>query len=60
MNNRKFAIWLATNGYTQRRLADELGLNGDTLTNYKKRERFPKWFALALKGIEAETMEAAK
>lgn len=60
MNNRNFAIWLATHGYTQRRLAAELGINEDSITNYKKRQRFPKWFSLALKGIEAKKIEAAE
>lgn len=52
MNNHAFEIWLAVNRYTQRQLAIELGVTPDTITNWKRNEHYPKWFTLALKGLE--------
>ena len=52
MTNHEFEIWLATWRYKQKQVAEELGITADTICNFKKRERYPKWFALALKGLE--------
>ena len=52
MNNRDFAIWLATHGHTQRSLAEKLGLTEQTISTYKRNNNFPQWFKLALKGLE--------
>lgn len=52
MTNHKFEIWLAVNRYTQRQLAIELGVTPDTITNWKRNEHYPRWFVLALRGLE--------
>ena len=53
MTNKQFHIWLATNDINQKELAEKLGLNPDTITNYKK-AHFPPIFVLALAGLQIE------
>lgn len=52
MTVKQFKIWLVTNGYTQKSLADKLKINERTITNYVSSERFPFVFVLALVAIE--------
>ena len=52
MTNHQFAIWLATWQYKQRQVADKLGITEQTLSTYKRNESYPKWFMLALNGLE--------
>ena len=54
MTNHQFAIWLATWKYTQRQVADKLGITERTLSTYKRNENYPKWFVLALRGLETK------
>ena len=54
MTNHKFAIWLATWQCTQRQVAYELGITEQTLSTYKRNENYPKWFVLALRGLETK------
>ena len=54
MTNHQFAIWLATWQYTQRQVADEFGITEQTLSTYKRNENYPKWFVLALRGLETK------
>lgn len=54
MTNHHFAIWLATWQYTQRQVADEFGITEQTLSTYKRNENYPKWFVLALRGLETK------
>lgn len=54
MTNHQFAIWLATWRYTQRQVADEFGITEQTLSTYKRNENYPKWFLLALRGLETK------
>lgn len=54
MTNHKFEIWLATWRYNQKQIAEEFGISADTISNYKRNEHYPKWFALALKGLETK------
>lgn len=54
MTNHQFAIWLATWQYTQRQVADEFGITEQTITMYKRNENYPKWFVLALRGLETK------
>lgn len=49
-----FDIWLVTYKYTQRSLAKKLAISAQTITTYKKNERFPKLFITALTGLESE------
>ena len=52
MTNKDFKVWLAKNDINQKELAAKLGINPDTISNYK-RNRFPKIFILALEGINS-------
>ena len=54
MTNHQFAIWLATWQCTQRQVAYELGITEQTLSAYKRNENYPKWFVLALRGLETK------
>lgn len=54
MNAHGFEIWCATNKFTQRKVAEELGITPNTITIYKRNNHFPKWFPLALKTLEAK------
>lgn len=54
MTNHQFAIWLATWQYTQRQVADKLGITERTLSTYKRNENYPRWFVLALRGLETK------
>lgn len=54
MTNHQFAIWLATWQYTQRKVADEFGITEQTMSIYKRNENYPKWFVLALRGLETK------
>ena len=51
MTKQQFKIWLITNDYTIKRLAEILGITEKTIYNYQS-TRFPRWFKLALKGLE--------
>ena len=53
MTKRDFKIWLATHGYTVKRLAERLCITEVTIYNYQK-QRFPELFRMALKGLEHE------
>lgn len=53
MNTHDFNIWLATHRYTQRQLAKALDITEATITTYKRNDRFPVIFQLALKGLVA-------
>lgn len=52
MTVRDFKIWLVINGYTQKSLAERLGLTERTIANYVAAGRFPVVFQQALKGLE--------
>jgi hypothetical protein len=54
MTNHQFDIWLATWQYTQRKVADEFGKTEQTLSTYRRNNNYPKWFALALRGLETK------
>lgn len=54
MDNTDFKIWLIKNDHTQATLAVKLEITPRTITNYKKLNKFPRLFELALKGIESE------
>ena len=54
MTNHQFAVWRAIWQYTQRQVADELGISEQTLCSYKRNENYPKWFVLALRGLETK------
>ena len=51
MTKYEFKIWLTTNGYTIKRLAERLCITEVTIYNYQK-QRFPEIFVMALKGLE--------
>ena len=51
MTKHEFKIWLATHGYTIKRLASRLQVTEVTIYNYQ-RHRFPELFVMALKGLE--------
>ena len=51
MTKHEFKVWLATHGYTIKRLAERLHVTEVTIYNYQK-QRFPEIFKLALKGLE--------
>ena len=51
MTKHEFKIWLATHGYTIKRLAARLQVTEVTIYNYQK-QRFPELFVMALKGLE--------
>lgn len=52
MTVRDFKIWLVINDYTQRSLAERLGMTERTIANYVSSGRFPVVFQEALKGLE--------
>lgn len=52
MTVQEFKIWLVTNGYTQRSLAERLNISDRTISNYVSSGTFPTVFVMALKGIE--------
>ena len=52
MTVKQFKIWLVTNGYTQKSLAEKLKITERTVTNYVSTGRFPFVFVLALVAIE--------
>ena len=51
MYKKDFKIWLITNDYTIKTLSETLGITEKTIYNYQA-TRFPRWFKLALKGLE--------
>ena len=53
MNKKDFKIWLINHDYTIKTLSETLGITEKTIYNYQS-TRFPKWFKLALKGLEHE------
>ncbi len=52
MTVKQFKIWLVTNGYTQKSLADKLKITDRTVSNYVSVGRFPYIFVLALVAVE--------
>jgi len=54
MDTKKFRIWLIENDYTQAMIAESFGLTENTISNYCKNNRFPRWFKFALRGLENE------
>lgn len=54
MTVKQFKIWLVTNGYTQKSLAEKLGITERTISNYVNSERFPFTFVLSLVAIERD------
>lgn len=51
MNKKDFKIWLINHDYTVKTLSEAFGITEKTIYNYQS-TRFPKWFILALKGLE--------
>ena len=51
MNKKDFKIWLINHDYTIKTLSETLGITEKTIYNYQL-TRFPRWFKLALKGLE--------
>lgn len=51
MDNKQFLIWLATNGYTQEKLAKRLAITPQTITRYKRDGVYPEVFIMALVGL---------
>ena len=51
MTQHDFKIWLVTNRFTQRQIAERFGVTEQTLVNYGNRNRYPRWFPLALRGL---------
>ena len=51
MTTKEFKIWLIANDHTIKTLSEALGITEKTIYNYQS-TRFPKWFTLALKGLE--------
>ena len=51
MNKKDFKIWLINHDYTIKTLSEALGITEKTIYNYQS-TRFPKWFKLALNGLE--------
>ena len=52
MNKAQFKFWLADNGWTQKDLASVTEVSEKTISTYCKKNKFPKVFELALKGLE--------
>lgn len=50
MIQHDFKIWLVTNKFTQRQIAERFGVTEQTLVNYGNRNRY-RWFPLALMGL---------
>lgn len=51
MDKKDFKIWLINHDHTIKTLSEALGITEKTIYNYQS-TRFPKWFRLALKGLE--------
>lgn len=57
LTKRQFKIWLVTNGYTQKTLAEKLGITDVTISKYNRIERYPKLFIIALKALERDSVD---
>ena len=51
MTKTDFKVWLVTNGYTQKLLAEKLGLTEATIVTYNRNGRYPIIFQYALRGL---------
>jgi transcriptional regulator with XRE-family HTH domain len=60
MNTQQFKIWLVTNGYNQKSLAEKLNISPVTITNYVKADRFPSTFVYALHGLALINLTVAQ
>jgi hypothetical protein len=55
MSPKDLTEWMSKNELTVNKLAPILGMSADTIVSYRMGRRpIPKWFSLALRGMELE------